>query len=67
MALADDMNLIADTPQGLHALIHHPTTYLLQCRIKVNEAHTVSVVGLGKENKTVVVLRQTFTIDGLPI
>ena len=67
MTLADDMNLIMDTPQGLHALIHHSTIYLLQCRMKINQAHTVSVVGLGKENKTVVVLRLTFTIDGLPI
>ena len=46
MALADDMNLIADTPQGFHALIYHLTNYLLLHRIKINEAHTVSVVDL---------------------
>ena len=48
IALADDMNLTLETPQGLNALINHSTTYLLQCGIKINQAHTVSVVGLGK-------------------
>ena len=69
MAFADDMNLIAETPQGLQALIDHSTAYLLQCGMKINQAksHTVSIVGLGKEKKTVVNARQTFTIDGLPI
>ena len=67
MALADDMNLIARTPQGLHVLIHHSTTFLLQCGMKIKQTHTVSVVVLAKENKIVVVLGQTFTIDGLPI
>ena len=37
--------------------------------MKINQAksHTVSIVGLGKEKKTVVDVRQTFTIDGRPI
>ena len=61
------MNLIAEKPQGLQALIDHSTAYLLQCKMKINQpkSHMVSIVGLGKAKKTVV--RQTFTIDGLPI
>ena len=47
MTFADDMNLIAVTPQGLQALIDHSTAYLLQCGMKINQAksHTVSIVG----------------------
>ena len=42
---------------------------LVQCGMKINQAksHTVSIVGLGKEKKTVVNARPTFTIDDLPI
>ena len=35
--------------------------------MKINKAHTVSVVDLGKENENVVVLGQTFAIDNLPV
>ena len=69
MAFVNDMNLIAETPQGLQALIYHSTAYLLQCVMKINQAksHTVLIVGLGKEKNEVADVRQTFTIDGLPI
>ena len=54
MAFADDMNLIAETPQGLQALIDHSMAYLLQCEMKIYQAqsHAVSIVGLDKEKKT---------------
>ena len=37
--------------------------------MNINQAksHTVSIVGLGKEKNEVADVRQTFTIDGLPI
>ena len=39
----------------------------MQCEIIVAKSDKVLIFGLGKENKTVVNVRQTFTIDGLPI
>ena len=38
MAFADEMNLIAETPQGFQALIDHSTAYILQCGMKINQA-----------------------------
>ena len=66
--VANDMNLIAETPLGLQDLIDHSMAYLLPGGIKINQAksHTVSIAGLGKGKKTVVDVRQTFTINGLP-
>ena len=60
---------MAETPQGLQDLIDYSTAYLLQCGLKINQAkaHTVSIVGSGKKKKMAVDVRQTITIDGLPI
>ena len=52
MALVDNIILIAETPEGLHAMIHHSTTHLLQCEMTINQAHAVLVVGLGKQNRS---------------
>ena len=42
-AFADDMNLIAETRQGLQALIDQSTAYLLQCGMKINQAKFYTV------------------------
>ena len=51
MVYTDKINLIVETPLDLQVLIDDSTVYLQQCVMKINQAHTVSVVGLGKEKR----------------